>query len=243
MNRKRLLSLLLNGGALALTLVFFLGCELDSAESVTRNVGIDFSGFYDSTSTNSDFVSPANSGARVTSFNLRQSGDLLEAIDNNGIVFRGNIGAVDGTTASFTLGGSTTVGNEVTITGTLAGDAAAETATMKGTWIEPGLYAAILGDAKINPIQTNSPGPVTNELKLATSKTVLQSSESANLTASGGTTPYTWSASVNNLGTLSVSPSGNTAEYQANSTIGTNTITVTDASSQTASQTITQTGP
>lgn len=57
-------------------------------------------------------------------------------------------------------------------------------------------------------------------------------------TASGGTPPYTWTVSSSALG--SVSPStGNSTTYTA-SGAGTNTITVTDSTSQTDSQTISQ---
>ena len=146
----------------------FLGCEVGSSDSAVRNIGLDFSGFYDSTGTNSAFVTPANSGARVTSFNLRQSGDLLEAIDNNNIVFHGTVGDPSGSsgtgTSSFQLEGYTTAGQPVTISGTLSGantGGNSASATIDGTWIEPNLYARILGDAIINSIQSNAPGAFT----------------------------------------------------------------------------------
>jgi hypothetical protein len=57
-------------------------------------------------------------------------------------------------------------------------------------------------------------------------------------TASGGTSPYTWTVSNSSLG--SVSPStGNSTTYTAKGA-GVNTITVTDSASHTDSETITQ---
>jgi len=245
MNMNRMLSLFLSCATLALTAFLFLGCELDSSESVVRDVAVNFTGYYDKINddTAPPFVSPKNSGGEVTFLNLLQTGDSLEATDNHGIIFRGSIGSVEDTTASFTLEGSTTAGQDVTITGQLNGDASTETATMKGTWIEPNVYAAVNGDAKINPIPTNQPSPgPTNDLKLVTTTSTLQPTQSATLTASGGSTPYNWSISANNLGALAVAPSGNSAEYQANSAVGTNTITVTDSASATVFQTIIQPG-
>jgi len=168
---------------LAVATLVLVGCELQSADSFTRNVGVDFTGFYDSTATNVNFVEPANSGSRVTSFNLRQYGDILEAIDNNNYVFRGTLGQVSSdsgsATASFTLEGQTTAGQPVTISGNLSGQG--NSATMTGTWIEPGFYAYVNGDATINTITTNTSG-----------------------------TQYTLTVSVNDAlkGSVSLSPSG-----------------------------------
>lgn len=225
-----------------------LGCEVGSSDSATRNVGVDFTGFYDSTETNSDFVSPANSGARVTSFNLRQHGDQLEAIDNNGIVFSGSVGDPSGSsgtgTASFQLDGHTTAGQAVTISGTLSGantEGNSASATMSGTWIEPNLYARILGDAIINAIVTNSPSPTTNSLAILPAGPVsLAEGESKTFTASGGSGTYSsWQRSNTSLGTLS-SSSGASTTYARNSYTGTNTLTVTDSDGDTASVTIIQ---
>lgn len=223
--------------------VFLVGCELNSADSFVREVGVDFSGFYDSTATNADFVSPANSGGRVTSFNLRQTGDQLEAIDNHQYVFRGTIGEArtDGgsSTASFTLEGETTVGQHVTISGTLAGQG--NSATITGTWIEPDRYCYLNGDGSINPIPTNT--PQTNvTLSVSANPSSIALNGTSTLTATGGSGSYTeWSRSLPNLGTLSAS-SGQTVTYQANSSTGTNTVTVTDSDGATASATIVQ-GP
>lgn len=230
-------------GLLAVAGLLVVGCELKSADSTIREVGVDFSGYYDSTATNADFVSPANSGGRVTSFNLRQTGDQLEAIDNHQYIFRGTIGEArsDGgaATASFTLYGETTVGQSVTIAGTLAGSGSS--ATITGTWIEPDRYCYLNGDGIINPIPTNT--PQTNvTLSVSASPSSIALNGTSTLTATGGSGTYSsWARSQPSLGTLS-SSSGSTVTYQANSSVGTNIITVTDSSGATASATITQ-GP
>ncbi|MBP7829890.1 MAG: hypothetical protein KA248_08235 [Kiritimatiellae bacterium] len=147
------------GWALVLLPPVFLalcGCEVGSADSVVRMVAVDFSGFYQGTGSNgTQMVSPANSGDEVTLLNLRQNGDQLEAIDNNGIVFRGTLGNLVDTTASFTLEGRTTVGRSVTISGTLSGEGT--DGTMRGTWIEPNQYSTLYAEAVINPSPTNNP--------------------------------------------------------------------------------------
>ena len=149
MKRYQTLAVVLGCALPLVSALVFLGCEVGSSDSVTRTVSVDFTGFYDSTETNNDFVSPANSGSRVTSLNLRQSGDQLEAIDNNGIVFNGTLSdstLSSGTaTANFELDGRTTAGQSVTISGSLSGSGTS--GTMKGTWIEPDRYCYVVGDA------------------------------------------------------------------------------------------------
>ena len=140
-----------------LTTLFLLGCEIDSADSVVRNVEINYAGFY--VGDGGSLVSQ-QTGAKTTSLNLRQTGDQLEAVDNNGIVFRGTLGSIVDETANFVLDGSTTAGQSVTIDGTLT--ASGTEGTMRGTWIEPALYGTVSGKATINPSPTNSPSPSTN---------------------------------------------------------------------------------
>jgi len=137
--------------------LFLLGCEIDSADSVVREVGINYSGFY--VGDGGNLVSQ-QTGAKTTSLNLRQTGDQLEAVDNNGITFRGTIGTVVDDTASFVLDGATTAGQSVTIDGTLT--ASGTEGTMRGTWIEPVVIGTVSGQATINPSPTNNPTPTTN---------------------------------------------------------------------------------
>jgi hypothetical protein len=155
--KKVLVALVAGLATLALALV---GCELDNADSVSRDVGADFSGFYQGDPAGSEVVSP-HTGAEITSFNLRQTGDEIELIDNNGLIFRGTLGEVNtsgGTaTSSFQFTGETTAGNAVTGSGTLTGSDGL--GTMKGTWIEDTLYGTIYAQGTISLIPTNSPSP------------------------------------------------------------------------------------
>ena len=226
--------------------LMFSGCEVGSGDDVVRTIGaVDFTGYYDAdTESSTNFVDPGNSGKRVTSMNLRQTGDQLEANDNNGRIFRGTIGNYDGETASFTLEGYTTAEQPVTLSGTLA-KASDTDAKMRGTWIEPGLFANVYGDGTINPSPTNQPGPVTNTVvTLVANPTALgDSGGESTLTASGGSGTYSWTINNPDLGSWSSNPgSGNSGTYQRNSNDGTNSITVVDAndSTKTASVTILQ---
>ena len=163
----------------------FLGCEVGSSDSAVRNMSVNFSGLYDAKDATTPFVSPANSGAPVTSLNLRQNGDQLEAIDNNDIVFSGTLNDSSGdsgsATAGFTLEGHTTAGNAVTVSGSLSGSGSS--AEMRATWIEPDRYCNVVGDATINTIQTNQPQPST--VSLVANTTTITVGGTATLTASG----------------------------------------------------------
>ena len=187
----------------------FLGCEVGSSDSVTRTMEVDFTGLYTAdTDVSTDLVSPANSGTRVTSLNLIQSGDQLQAIDNNGIVFGGTLNDVSensGTAAAgFTLEGSTTAGKSVTISGSLSGSGT--TAEMRGTWIEPDMYAYVTGQATINLIPTNGTYTLTMNISPSGGGTTdptegeheIDENESVTLTATAASnyTFSSWSGSV-----------------------------------------------
>ena len=186
----------------------FLGCEVGSSDSVTRTMEVDFTGLYTAdTDVSTDLVSPANSGTRVTSLNLIQSGDQLQAIDNNGIVFGGTLNDVSensGTAAAgFTLEGSTTAGKSVTISGSLSGSGT--TAEMRGTWIEPDMYAYVTGQATINLIPTNGTYSLSVSVSpdgygsVSPSSGTFDEDESVTITATASATNYAfsyWSGSV-----------------------------------------------
>ncbi|HOW96399.1 MAG TPA: hypothetical protein P5567_10345 [Kiritimatiellia bacterium] len=220
--------------ALAPLLIFALcGCEVGSADSVVRMVALDFSGFYQGYGSNgTQMVVPPNSGTEVTLLNLRQNGDQLEAIDNNGIVFRGTLGNLVDTTASFTLEGRTTVGQAVTISGTLNGSGTE--GTMRGTWIEPSQYSTLSAKAVINPSPTNTEGEVDIS---PSSANLTANQQTQTFTASGGTESYTWGL-LNTNGTLNTS-SGSSVTY-TRLTAGDNQITVSDTAGSSASADITQ---
>ena len=133
------------------------GCEVGSPNNVSTVANGDFSGQYAGT-TNSALVAN-NSGSAVTVLTLSQSGNNLQAVDNNGILFKGTIGDILGAggtstngssgsaSATFTLNGMTTAGQTVTITGDL--HASGTTATMTGLCIEPTLNSSVHGTATI----------------------------------------------------------------------------------------------
>lgn len=156
---RRLTSVAL-GFSIGLTAMLMLSaCEVDSANATARSVGADVSGVYrhDGSSENGGRFVSANSGAQVTSLDLRQAGDQLEAIDNNGIIFRGTIGTVVDSSASFNLEGSTTIGSGVIISGTI--DIGGGEGVMRATWIEDTLFATVYGVANGPTINTNTPAP------------------------------------------------------------------------------------
>ena len=64
--------------ALGLGATFLLnGCNVSSGDNVVRNVDTDYSGFY--TNPNGNVVSSV-SGAAITSLDLQQTGDRLQAV-------------------------------------------------------------------------------------------------------------------------------------------------------------------
>jgi hypothetical protein len=146
----------------ALTLVVYTGCTVDSANGTARSVGINVAGIYryDSSVCGNEgrFVS-VNSGRPVSYFDLRQVGDKLEAIDNNGIIFRGTIGNVQDTSASFNLEGATTIGSSVVVSGNIS--VSGNKGTMQATWIENNFFATLCGSSTGQSIITNAP-PNTN---------------------------------------------------------------------------------
>jgi hypothetical protein len=130
-----------------------IGCEGDSAETLVRNIEFLISGIYRNRgdSNNGKLVSN-NTGSPVTQLNVRQTGDQLEAIDNNGLIFKGTIGNASDTEGSFTLEGQTTAGQPATISGVIRKSSGSSTeAEMRGTWIEPSLFGTVVGVASVPP--------------------------------------------------------------------------------------------
>jgi len=226
------------------------GCEGDSGESIVRNLELDVTGFYSHPTEGSTLVSE-NTGAPITSLQLRQIGDQLEAVDNNNVIFKGTIGNASEDTASFTLEGSTTVGQSATIAGSISVPVGSSEGTMRGTWIEPSLFSTVYGTATVptnpgsggstNGVDTNT----TSDVVLTVTGTTIDiagSSLSVGATASGGSGSYTWSLSNNSLGTLNAT-TGASVTYTANPVTGSQTITVRDStdSSESDAETITQT--
>lgn len=175
--------------ALAVLSLAFLGCELGSADSVTRTLGVLVSGVYRHPTAGSSLVS-TNSGKPIDQMQLRQTGDQLEAIDNNNKVYRGTAGMESDTLVTFNLEGQNSRGVDVTMSGNI--EVSGGSATMRGTWIEPSLYATVYGVATVPT--NSSPSPTTNTVQLVANKSSMAVSETVTLTASGASL-YDWSAS------------------------------------------------
>ncbi|MCF7839084.1 MAG: hypothetical protein K9N49_10695 [Candidatus Marinimicrobia bacterium] len=223
-------------GLLAVGLL--VGCEIDSAESAVRQVNLNVAGIYRNPNSGG-LVVTGSSGAPISQFDLRQTGDRLEAIDNNTRVYRGSIGSVtEGTTpvASITLEGTTTAGQRATLSGTI--EVSGTDATMRGTWVEDALYGTVYGKATVDPTPTNPPiGSLTITPAGPLSLTV---GATQSFTASGGAgTSYSWSLSSSSLGALN-GTTGATVEYTAAAS-GNQTVSVSDGEA-TATVAITQSG-
>jgi hypothetical protein len=217
--------------SLLVPLLLFLGCEIGSSDSVTRNVDFNVTGIYKNTNTNTNngkLVSD-NSGNDITQLNLRQTGDQLEANDNNGIIFSGSIGDE----GDFTMTGRTTAGTDGTMTGTIK--TSGDQATMRGTWIEPSFYGTVYGVATVptNSISESNPTISSSISSLATN------GATAILTASGGSGTYkNWAVSDDSLGTVSPTSGGTVTYARKNS--GSVTITVTDSNNRQGQKTLAQ---
>lgn len=147
----------------------FNGCSLSSADSTSRSVNMIVQGYY--TGKDRGRLVQNNTGATILSLDLRQSGDQLEAVDNNGMIFRGSIGRVDDSTlqTSFTLTGSTTAGQEGSMAGVIAVEG--NTGVMQGTWAEPSLFSTFYGVGTVPQTPTDS-NSETNSTAPSTSNTV-----------------------------------------------------------------------
>ena len=145
-------------GAVLIAGIVWSGCEIRSSSSVERTT-LYIAGLY----RNSDGsrIVDRNSGAAVRSLSVQQRGDRVEAVDNNGRLFRGSFIAESDTRGTLELRGTTTAGVEVTISGTIS--VAGSKAYLNGTWIEPALFGAISAQADVvsAPAPTNTNTTVT----------------------------------------------------------------------------------
>jgi len=139
------------------SMIFHTACKIESTNTVIRSVGINVAGLYRNGEAR---IVSQNTGAAITSLNVIQNGDRLDMVDNNGMIFRGTIGNAQGTSASFTVKGSTTAGAEAIISGTFT--VSGNTSTMSGTWAEPSLFATVSASASVTP--TPTPPPQTNNV-------------------------------------------------------------------------------
>lgn len=139
-------------------LIIQSGCTIDSADSVIRSVGLNVSGLY-----NGSPLVQRNTGASIQSMNVIQDGDSLQGVDNNGVPFKGTIGAVQrgdsggSSSATFQLKGTTTAGAEGIISGTIT--VTGTEAIMRGTWAEPALFSTVAGTASVASTPIPNPTP------------------------------------------------------------------------------------
>lgn len=216
------------------------GCDIDSAENATRNPGVNVEGFY--VGQGDGPIVSTTTGEPVRNMNLTQNGDQLQAIDNNGIIFRGSLGQVIESRASFTLQGRATSGQEATISGTFT--VSGTTSDMQGSWIEPTLVSTVFGTATVPEATTptdgtDNPDGGTTGVSVDPTTSTLGIGDDETFTASGGTGSFTWSQSLTR-GTLTLSGSGNSTARFTATVLGTTTLTVrdTDGVSTTASITV-----
>jgi len=232
--------------------LFFVGCEGDSAETLIRNVILQVAGFYIPVE-GATTIPGDNTGNPVTSLDLRQNGDQIEAIDNNGIIFKGTLGRVTEESASFTLNGQTTAGQEVTISGTISVGVGETDADMRGTWIEPTLFSPVAAQATVpqnNPPATNGVDDADGDmdgdaLSISTDDddNVIDITEdnTIEITASGGDGTFFFDLVNPSLGSLSgqTDVTDGTVTYTADIT-GEQVIIVTDGTGESVSVTIQQ---
>ncbi len=221
---------------LLLSIPLFMGCEVDSASDVQRNVGVDFTGFYaNRVGSNDNAIVSRNTGHAITTLDLRQGGDRLEAIDNNNIIFKGSIGDFRGTVASFELVGRTTAGNKGTISGTLttSGDVGSNTAgiavgIMQGTWIEDSLFGTVRASATVPGVTSGGGGGDGggNGIQVSVSSSTVAVGDSITVSAANSSGTVTWSTQ-NGRGHFS-STSGNSVSFTRD-VVGTEVITGTDS--------------
>jgi len=228
-------------GAAALALLAAACDDVGSTDSVSATVSdssgtiYDFSGtYYAVDGKGGALVSPSQSGRAITWLRLTQYGSVLEGSDSARQLWKGKISGVSGGNASFTLNGATTAAQAVDIVGALRYSDGAS--TMDATWIESsGRSCTINAKASVSPPSDNT--NTTSSVTISPSSATIPYGSSRTFTASNGTSPYSWSLSSSAYGSLS-STSGSSVTFQASSTAGTVTLTVTDNTGDTASATI-----
>ncbi|MCC5847785.1 MAG: hypothetical protein JJU29_06780 [Verrucomicrobia bacterium] len=138
----------------ALLVLVQTACDITSGNDTVRNVSINISGTY----RNDNGIPRRQSGAVINSLALTQAGDQLFAIDNEGTRWTGRIGRADGNrSASISLKGRTTTGNEVVMTGNVVIDGTS--GRMTGIWVEPGFTSEFSAQAEVAPQPEPQPTP------------------------------------------------------------------------------------
>ena len=225
--------------ALPATALVLAGCDVGSTDSTTAVPSDDegniynYSGLYMSISNENGstngfgtlvFPAQRQSGVKLIWLRLLQYGSVLEAYDNAGLTWSGDISVQNGEVASFSLQGRTTAGSSVDIFGTLT--YSDQLSVMNATWIEPNFAGSIFAQATVSPVVTNSP-ITTNSLTLTASPTSVSLGGASQLTARYGTGSYTWPTSAA-YGTIS--SSGSLAVYTRTNGTSSNSVTISVSS-------------
>lgn len=153
-------SMVVVGVFFVLISLYITGCEVDSADEIIRQVAIRVAGFY--YNGNGQPLVLENTGNAIITMNLMQSGDQLEGVDNNGLIFRGSISQADSQRAVFMIEGQTTTGAKGIIHGTILVTTGTADAEMRGTWTEDALSSAVYGTAQVPQHVTPTNAPTTN---------------------------------------------------------------------------------
>ncbi len=138
-----------------------VGCEVGSSSTAARQT-LAVSGVY--RDPKGGRIVDRQSGAVVRVLSLRQLGDQIEAVDNNGRLFRGRFTAESDAQGVLELRGDTTTGVPVIIQGSIRLSGAK--AYLRGTWIEPALLGIVTAEADI--IGAPTPPSTTNTTAVAT---------------------------------------------------------------------------
>ncbi|MDD2520577.1 MAG: hypothetical protein PHR34_06450 [Kiritimatiellae bacterium] len=170
----------------ALLALALAACDIGSTDSTTAIVSdnsgriYNFSGLYvgitNNTANTEDTNNPPSvvylvqpegrqSGRALIWLRILQYGSVLEAYDNAGMSWDGQISSVttEGT-ASFTLTGKTTAGADVEIIGSLR--YASQNSTLDAAWIEPSFSGSIIARASVSSPTTNTPPSSNGEAKV-----------------------------------------------------------------------------
>lgn len=196
---------LITGCTAAMALSIFCGCELDSTDSIIRNVGVIISGLY----LRDDGASPVvqnTANGDIMQFNISQDGDQLQVVDNYGIKYSGSIGSVSGSegtrVATYQVNGTAKDGQAVTINGKF--EVAGTESVMTGDWVEPNHVLPVYATATVpqvpeDEVSTNETEEVEDEttteldpVEINPQLAEIEVEGSVNLSATGGNGFYTW---------------------------------------------------
>lgn len=182
-----------------------VGCGGSSGTDVQGN----YSGAYVAYP-NQSFLTPYNSGVRVTTLTITQAADnSITAVDNNGATYSGDLDGLSETEVNFWLRGGTSKaaagGNSVYMEGILA--QSNSFLTIQGTWNEGDGTSCVLSG-------TTERRAAPKKLEPVTLHVVDCGDGCATYAASGGSGRYVWSVQGQNASLFSNIPSMDTTQAQ-----------------------------